>query len=241
MQEYKERTERIKALREEFTTASTDLQTLTTAVEEKKVSYIPCLRLMEESKFSTIQQMSSAGNMDSCRFVPHVFWNIMQDSWLPEVKRMVGIVDEHFRRMLRNMGCNGQISLYCGCPDFDGCNAFDKYAIHIRVKFRDEEALQLLTANRQSGGERAVCTILYIIALQVVLCFACHPCFGPTSKPHNAECALWRTPQVAAQPLALFSLLCGKHADCTVIALQASPKQQFCHCIASATLQVHLA
>ena len=37
MQEYKERTERIKELREEFTTASTDLQTLTTAVEEKKV------------------------------------------------------------------------------------------------------------------------------------------------------------------------------------------------------------
>ena len=100
----------------------------------------------------------------------------MQDSWLPEVKRMVGVVDEHFRRMLRNMGCNGQVSLYCGCPDFDGCNAFDKYAIHIRVKFRDEEALQLLTANRQSGGERAVCTILYIIALQVTLHLTYHPC-----------------------------------------------------------------
>ena len=107
---------------------------------------------------------------------------------------MVGVVDEHFRRMLRNMGCNGQVSLYCGCPDFDGCNAFDKYAIHIRVKFRDEEALQLLTANRQSGGERAVCTILYIIALQVTLSFTCQPCCGPTSiltmqsAHHGAYC-----------------------------------------------------
>ena len=36
------------------------------------------------------------------------------------------------------------------------------YLVH-----RDDEELQLLTANRQSGGERAVCTILYIIALQV--------------------------------------------------------------------------
>ena len=80
---------------------------------------------------------------------------------------MVNTVNHHFQRMLSGMGCNGQVSLYCGCDDFNGCNAFDKYAIHIQVKFRDNEELQLLTANRQSGGERAVCTILYIIALQV--------------------------------------------------------------------------
>ena len=80
---------------------------------------------------------------------------------------MVNTVNHHFQRMLSGMGCNGQVSLYCGCDEFNGCNAFDKYAIHIRVKFRDNEELQLLTANRQSGGERAVCTILYIIALQV--------------------------------------------------------------------------
>jgi chromosome segregation ATPase len=66
------------------------------------------------------------------------------------------------------MGCSGEVALSCGCQErFDGCNAFDKYAIEIRVKFRDEEELQLLTATRQSGGERAVCTILYIMALQV--------------------------------------------------------------------------
>ena len=72
MQEYKERTERIKDLREEFTTASTDLQTLTTAVEEKKVSCMLCLRLMEESKLSPIQQTDSPGNMNSCKVAPDV-------------------------------------------------------------------------------------------------------------------------------------------------------------------------
>ena len=91
----------------------------------------------------------------------------LQAGWLPEIQRMVKTVNSHFQRMLSGMGCNGQVSLYCGCPEFNSCNAFDKYAIHIRVKFRDEEELQLLTANRQSGGERAVCTILYIVALQV--------------------------------------------------------------------------
>lgn len=37
-----------------------------------------------------------------------------------------------------------------------------------RVKFREEEALHPLTASRQSGGERSLSTILYLIALQGV-------------------------------------------------------------------------
>lgn len=39
--------------------------------------------------------------------------------------------------------------------------------LQIKVKFREEEQLQLLTGHRQSGGERSVSTILYLIALQV--------------------------------------------------------------------------
>lgn len=35
------------------------------------------------------------------------------------------------------------------------------------MKFRESEQLELLTAHRQSGGERSVSTILYLIALQV--------------------------------------------------------------------------
>ena len=38
-----------------------------------------------------------------------------------------------------------------------------------RVKFRDSEQMQLLTASRQSGGERSVSTMLYLIALQVYM------------------------------------------------------------------------
>ena len=38
-----------------------------------------------------------------------------------------------------------------------------------RVKFRDEEDLQVLTATRQSGGERSVSTILYLISIQVLV------------------------------------------------------------------------
>ena len=36
-----------------------------------------------------------------------------------------------------------------------------------RVKFRDDEELQVLTVNRQSGGERSVSTMMYLISIQV--------------------------------------------------------------------------
>lgn len=60
-----------------------------------------------------------------------------QAEWLPELQRMVGVVNSHFGRALRAMGCAGEVSLFCGCEaGFDACNAFDKYAVHIRVRFR---------------------------------------------------------------------------------------------------------
>ena len=43
---------------------------------------------------------------------------------------------------------------------------FDKWGINIFVKFRDNEKLQQLTGQRQSGGERSVTTILYLMSLQ---------------------------------------------------------------------------
>jgi hypothetical protein len=45
-----------------------------------------------------------------------------------------------------------------------------------RVKFRDSEELQTLDANRQSGGERSVSTILYLIALQARGAGCCCAC-----------------------------------------------------------------
>ena len=43
---------------------------------------------------------------------------------------------------------------------------FGQYGIKIRVKFRDTEPLQELSAHRHSGGERSVSTVVYMMALQ---------------------------------------------------------------------------
>jgi len=43
---------------------------------------------------------------------------------------------------------------------------FKDYSLEIRVKFRANEEMHLLDSHRQSGGERSVSTMLYMIALQ---------------------------------------------------------------------------
>jgi tRNA(Phe) wybutosine-synthesizing methylase Tyw3 len=53
---------------------------------------------------------------------------------------------EHF---VTGIGCAGEIKIR---EEED----YDKWAIDILVKFRDDEKLQVLTAQRQSGGVRAV-------------------------------------------------------------------------------------
>lgn len=61
-------------------------------------------------------------------------------------------------------------------PDF--CE-FDKFGVQIRVKFRDVEQLQELNAQRQSGGERSVSTMLFLMALQVSTCHMHVTCMSP--------------------------------------------------------------
>ena len=56
------------------------------------------------------------------------------------------------------IGCAGEIRI---TPHEE----YEKWAIDILVKFRDSEKLQLLTGQRQSGGERSLTTILYLMSL----------------------------------------------------------------------------
>ena len=45
-------------------------------------------------------------------------------------------------------------------------NNYKLYGIEIKVMYRSNERLKVLTAHHQSGGERSVATMLYLISLQ---------------------------------------------------------------------------
>ncbi|KAI0044470.1 P-loop containing nucleoside triphosphate hydrolase protein [Auriscalpium vulgare] len=81
-----------------------------------------------------------------------------RDNWQPALEDLVHSIGEKFSAAFDRIGCAGELQL---TPHDD----YDKWAITILVKFRDTEKLQQLTAHRQSGGERSLTTILYLMSM----------------------------------------------------------------------------
>ncbi|OAA62506.1 structural maintenance of chromosome complex subunit [Niveomyces insectorum RCEF 264] len=83
----------------------------------------------------------------------------IRGQWEPRLDELIGRINDAFSYNFEQINCAGEVSVH---KDED----FDKWAIEIRVKFRENEELQKLDQHRQSGGERAVSTIFYLMSLQ---------------------------------------------------------------------------
>jgi len=86
--------------------------------------------------------------------------NSLKETWLPTLRSLVTRINETFSHNFQEMAVAGEVTL--DEHDMD----FDKYGILIKVKFRQTGQLQVLSAHHQSGGERSVSTILYLVSLQ---------------------------------------------------------------------------
>ncbi|XP_057458731.1 structural maintenance of chromosomes protein 5 isoform X2 [Lotus japonicus] len=84
----------------------------------------------------------------------------IKGKWLPTLRNLVAQINETFRCNFQEMAVAGEVSL-----DEHDTN-FDQFGIHIKVKFRENGQLQILSAHHQSGGERSVSTIVYLVSLQ---------------------------------------------------------------------------
>ncbi|KAL1883402.1 hypothetical protein VTK73DRAFT_8969 [Phialemonium thermophilum] len=83
----------------------------------------------------------------------------LREKWEPRLDELVGRINDAFSYNFEQISCAGEVGVH---KDDD----FDKWAIEIKVKFRENETLQKLDQHRQSGGERAVSTIFYLMSLQ---------------------------------------------------------------------------
>ncbi|RDD45130.1 Structural maintenance of chromosomes protein 5 [Trichoplax sp. H2] len=83
------------------------------------------------------------------------------DSWTTGIKHMTAGINQKFQHFFNKLNCVGEIKLRTN-KDKD----FSKFAIEIWVKFRSTDKVQLLDSHLQSGGERSVATIIYLISLQ---------------------------------------------------------------------------
>lgn len=84
----------------------------------------------------------------------------LKGRWLPTLRNLVAQINETFSKNFQEMAVAGEVLL-----DEHG-NEFDNYGVLIKVKFRETGQLQVLSAHHQSGGERSVSTILYLVSLQ---------------------------------------------------------------------------
>ncbi|XP_074302733.1 structural maintenance of chromosomes protein 5-like [Silene latifolia] len=84
----------------------------------------------------------------------------LKANWLPALRSLVAQINETFSRNFQQMAVAGEVSL--DEHDID----FGAYGVVIKVKFRQAGQLQILSAHHQSGGERSVSTILYLVSLQ---------------------------------------------------------------------------
>lgn len=106
----------------------------------------------------------------------------LRDKWEPELDQLVGKISDSFSFNMQQISCAGEVAVFKDEDDFD------QWAIQIRVKFRlailslahlvcffmltgarrESEPLTTLDSHRQSGGERAVSTIFYLMSLQAL-------------------------------------------------------------------------
>lgn len=84
---------------------------------------------------------------------------LLREAWEPRLDDIIRQINDAFSYNFEQINCAGEVGVH---KDED----FDKWAIEIKVKFRENETLQKLDQHRQSGGERAVSTIFYLMSLQ---------------------------------------------------------------------------
>ncbi|XP_009993202.1 PREDICTED: structural maintenance of chromosomes protein 5 [Chaetura pelagica] len=85
----------------------------------------------------------------------------VKEKWLNPLKKLIEQINEKFSNFFSSMQCVGEVDLHV-----ENEEEYDKYGIRIRVKFHSSTELHELTPYHQSGGEKSVSTMLYLMALQ---------------------------------------------------------------------------
>lgn len=94
-----------------------------------------------------------------------------EENWCSCISKMIDGIDQRFSSSFTSINCEGKVVLgklinFLFVLEKDGNKHYERWGIQIFVKFRAGEKLSQLDSERQSGGERSVSTILYLMALQ---------------------------------------------------------------------------
>ena len=82
--------------------------------------------------------------------------------WVHSLRELVASISTNFSNFFARLKCAGEVHL----EEPENKYKLEEYGIKILVKFRNGTSLRELNPQTQSGGERSVSTMLYIMALQ---------------------------------------------------------------------------
>ncbi|CDM27265.1 hypothetical protein DTO013E5_4511 [Penicillium roqueforti] len=125
-----------------------------------------------EDRGKSIEKLRSklADFMNKLTEIDNAITDIRKD-WEPRLEALIEKISDAFSDSFRRIGCAGQVTLgkaegEAGPNGEPGASEFGEWSIVIHVQFRQGAGLSVLDSHRQSGGERAVSTIFYLMALQ---------------------------------------------------------------------------
>jgi chromosome segregation ATPase len=115
-----------------------------------------------EAKQTELESLSSSKNNKLSNI------ETKRKMWETSLQTNVAKINALFTKYMAIMGCTGEVGLIKGkTPETQNENgSFKNWGIEIRVSFRENTKAQVLSAQVQSGGERSVSTIMYLMALQ---------------------------------------------------------------------------
>uniref|UniRef100_A0A1I8A1C2 Structural maintenance of chromosomes protein 5 n=1 Tax=Steinernema glaseri TaxID=37863 RepID=A0A1I8A1C2_9BILA len=126
------------------TGSATDVERHTRALEEKE-KIEGEIRELREKLSSSEAQLSAK-----------------LDAWREPVSDLVERISANFVKFFKQLKCIGEVKLNVPENEYH----MEEYGIDIYVKFRENASLRRLDDKSQSGGERSVSTMLYMLALQ---------------------------------------------------------------------------
>ncbi|TBU05220.1 structural maintenance of chromosomes protein 5, partial [Hamiltosporidium magnivora] len=84
----------------------------------------------------------------------------LKNDLIIKIQEIIKPINEKFQYFFKKINCEGKI-------EFHEKDLFSsKWGINILVKFRENENFEILSSFRQSGGEKSVTTILFLLSLQ---------------------------------------------------------------------------
>jgi len=120
-------------------------------------------RLYEEKKKELEEAQEDLDDMNTRKERRVSELEQIKEPWLETLKKMISTVDKRFTKYMSELGCVGEVSLKF---ENDLNFSFKDYGVEIKVSFRANVAPSVLSSRVQSGGERSVSTIMYLMAMQ---------------------------------------------------------------------------